>query len=236
MDFASVEAGSLFGPPRNRLDLDDAQLLENLQAVQRQNGIVPDTALQTIEETINTVFGDHLLRFPNFSVEMETGTGKTYVYIRTALELNRRYGLRKFIVVVPSVAVREGVIKSLKITQDHLRALYDNVPYRYTVYDSKSIAKVRQFAQSDCVELLVMTIDSFNKEDNVIRQSTDRLQGATPLFLVQASRPVLISGRTSEYGERGPHSGAREPTSADGAALFGDPSEPLQPGLSADAI
>ena len=125
---------------------------------------------------------------------METGTGKTYVYIRTALELNRRYGLRKFIVVVPSVAVREGVIKSLKITQDHLRALYDNVPYRYTVYDSKSIAKVRQFAQSDCVELLVMTIDSFNKEDNVIRQSTDRLQGATPLFLVQASRPVLISG------------------------------------------
>jgi type III restriction enzyme len=192
MDFASVEAGSLFGPPRNRLDLDDAQLLENLQAVQRQNGITPDTVLQTIEETINTVFGDHLLRFPNFSVEMETGTGKTYVYIRTALELNRRYGLRKFIVVVPSVAVREGVIKSLKITQDHLRALYDNVPYRYTVYDSKSIAKVRQFAQSDCVELLVMTIDSFNKEDNVIRQSTDRLQGATPLFLVQASRPVLI--------------------------------------------
>ncbi len=150
---------------RNRLDLDDAQLLENLQAVQRGNGIAPDATLQTIEDTIHTVFGDHLLRFPNFSVEMETGTGKTYVYIRTALELNRRYGLRKFIVVVPSVAVREGVIKSLKITQDHLRALYDNVPYRYTVYDSKSIAKVRQFAQSDCVELLVMTIDSFNKED-----------------------------------------------------------------------
>jgi type III restriction enzyme len=192
VDFASADASSLFGPLRNRLDLDDAQLLENLQAVQRQNGVAPDTALQTIEETINTVFGDHQLRFPNFSVEMETGTGKTYVYIRTALELNRRYGLRKFIVVVPSVAIREGVIKSLKITQDHLRALYDNVPYRYTVYDSKSIAKVRQFAQSDCVELLVMTIDSFNKEDNVIRQSTDRLQGATPLYLVQASRPILI--------------------------------------------
>src|SRR5207245_4014577 len=168
------------------------QLLENLQTVQRQNGITPDTTLQTIEETINTVFGDHLLRFPNFSVEMETGTGKTYVYIRTALELNRLYGLRKFIIVVPSVAVREGVIKSLKITQDHLRALYDNVPYRYTVYDSKSITKVWQFAMSDCVELLVMTVDSFNKEDNVIRQSTDRLQGATPLFLVQAARPVLI--------------------------------------------
>jgi type III restriction enzyme len=192
VDFAAAGPGDLFGPVRNRLDLSDAQLLENLQAVQTQNGITPDTALQTIGETIQTVFGDHELRFPNFSVEMETGTGKTYVYIRTALELHRRYGLRKFIVVVPSVAVREGVIKSLKITENHLRALYDNVPYRYTVYDSKSIAKVRQFAQSDCVELLVMTIDSFNKEDNVIRQSMDRLQGATPLFLVQAARPVLI--------------------------------------------
>src|SRR4029077_4332666 len=63
---------------------------------------------------------------------------------------------------------------------------------RFSSYDSKSIAKVRQFAQSDCVELLVMTIDSFNKDDNVIRQSTDRLQGATPLFLIQAARPVLI--------------------------------------------
>ena len=115
----------------------------------------PDESLQCIEEAV---------RFPNFSVEMETGTGKTYVYLRTALELHRRYGLRKFIVVVPSVAVREGVLKSLKITQDHLRGLYDNVPYRFTVYDSRSIGKVRQFAQSDCVELLIMTIDSFNNE------------------------------------------------------------------------
>jgi len=192
VDFAAPSAGSLFAPVRNRLDLDEAQLLENLQAVQGGNGIASDAALQTIEDTIQTVLGEHHVKFPNFSVEMETGTGKTYVYIRTALELNRRYGLRKFIVVVPSVAVREGVIKSLKITQDHLRALYDNVPYRYTVYDSKSIAKVRQFAQSDCVELLVMTIDSFNKEDNVIRQSRDSLQGEVPLFLVQAARPVLI--------------------------------------------
>ena len=191
-DFATAEPGSMFAPVRNRLDLDEKQLIENMQAVQKLNGLTPEQALQTIDDTIPTGFGPLEIRFPNFSVEMETGTGKTYVYVRTALELNRRYGLRKFIVVVPSVAIREGVIKTLKITQDHMRALYDNVPYRYTVYDSKSIAKVRQFAQSDCVELLVMTIDSFNKEDNVIRQSTDRLQGSTPLFLVQSARPVLI--------------------------------------------
>lgn len=192
VEFAPVALGPLFGSVTNRLDLDEDQLLQNLQTVQDTNGIVRDKELQWIEEMIRVAGGDQTVRFANFSVEMETGTGKTYVYLRTALELNRRYGFRKFIVVVPSVAVREGVIKTLKMTQEHLRALYDNVPYRYTVYDSKNIAKVRQFAQSDCVELLVMTIDSFNKEENVIRQSTDRLQGATPLFLVQSVRPILI--------------------------------------------
>src|SRR5262245_51940280 len=186
------EWGQVFNAVANRLDLGVDQLLANLHAVQQRNALPLDAKLECIEETIRTASGDKTARFPNFSVEMETGTGKTYVYLRTALELHRRYGLRKFIVVVPSVAVREGVLKSLKITQDHLRSLYDNVPYRYTVYDSKSIGKVRQFAQSDCVELLVMTIDSFNKDDNVIRQSTDRLQGATPIYLVQSARPVLI--------------------------------------------
>jgi type III restriction enzyme len=192
VDFVVADLGPMFGAATNRLDLREEQLVHNLRLVQQTNGIPVDSSLQWIEEVIRTASGDQQVRFVNFSVEMETGTGKTYVYLRTALELNRRYGLRKFIVVVPSVAVREGVIKTLRITQEHLRGLYDNVPYRYTVYDSKSITKVRQFAHSDCVELMVMTIDSFNKEDNVIRQSTDRLQGATPLFMVQSARPVLI--------------------------------------------
>lgn len=192
IDYSAFQFGELFSPLANRIDLDERQLLANLRSVQQRIALPLDVKLELIEETIRTARGEEIARFANFSVEMETGTGKTYVYIRTALELHRRYGLRKFIVVVPSVAVREGVLKSLKITQEHLRALYDNVPYRYTVYDSKNIGKVRQFAQSDCVELLVMTIDSFNKDDNVIRQSTDRLQGTTPIYLVQAARPVLI--------------------------------------------
>ena len=192
LNFGTFQLGEIFSPVANRLDLEEAQVLANLQAVQKRHAIPEDEQLEWIGERVRTATGEQAVRFANFSVEMETGTGKTYVYIRTALELHRRYGMRKFIIVVPSVAVREGVLKSLKITQQHLRALYDNVPYRYTVYDSRSIAKVRQFAQSDCVELLVMTIDSFNKDDNVIRQSTDRLQGATPIHLVQATRPVLI--------------------------------------------
>src|SRR5262249_43257722 len=145
LDWSHVSTGELFGPVCNRLDLTEEQLFANLRAVQARN--LPekdrDDALRAIEDDIPAAAGLTEARFPNFSIEMETGTGKTYVYVRTALELNRRYGLRKFIVVVPSVAVREGVLQTLKITQDHLRALYDNVPYRYTVYDSRSIAKVR---------------------------------------------------------------------------------------------
>ena len=176
----------------NRLDLDEARLLTNLQTVQRGNGIRPDGKLDCIEQTINTNGGQRQVRFPNFSVEMETGTGKTYVYIRTILELFRRYGMRKFIVVVPSVAVREGVLKTLRITEKHLKALYGNPVYRYYVYDSGNLSQVRQFAQTDSVEVMVMTIDSFNKASNVIRQSRDQLQGETPIHMVQAARPILI--------------------------------------------
>ena len=176
----------------NRLELGEADLLENLGNVQRLNGIRPDRCLECIEEAIPTVDGEKSVRFPNFSIEMETGTGKTYVYVRTALELLHRYGMRKFIVVVPSVAIREGVLKTLQITERHFLELYGNPVYRYYKYDSANLTQVRQFAQTNSVEIMVMTLDSFNKASNVIRQSTDRLQGETPLFLVQAARPVLI--------------------------------------------
>ena len=176
----------------NKLDLDDGRLLENLTAVQERNGLPTDRELAFIGGDIETASGPKQAKFPNFSVEMETGTGKTYVYLRTALELSRRYGMRKFIIVVPSVAIREGVLKTLQVTHSHLREIYDNLAYRYYVYDSDSISQVRQFALSDSVEFMIMTIDSFNKASNVIHQSTDRLQGETPVHLVQAARPVLI--------------------------------------------
>ena len=185
-------ARASFAAIANRLDLDDEALLKNLQTVQTTNNLANDAALQCIEAEIESVEGIKTVRFSNFSVEMETGTGKTYVYIRTALELYRRYGWRKFITVVPSVAVREGVLKTLEVTEKHLRELYGNLPYRYYAYDSYNLSQVRQFALSDGVEIMVMTIDSFNKASNVIRQTTDRLQGETPIHLVQATRPILI--------------------------------------------
>ena len=184
--------GTLLAAVPNRIDLDDETLLKNLQLIQAQNNLDTDMSLEYIEEKIDTVTGEKTARFPNFSVEMETGTGKTYVYLRTILELYRSYGLRKFIVVVPSVAVREGVLKTLEITTKHFGELYDNIPYRYYAYDSANLAQVRQFTLSDSAEIMVMTIDSFNKATNVIRQTTDRLQGETPIHLVQATRPILI--------------------------------------------
>ncbi len=181
-----------FAAVPNFLNLSEETLLHNLQTVQEQQKISPDDALNCIEADIETAAGAEHVRFANFSIEMETGTGKTYVYIRTALELFRRYRLRKYIIVVPSVAVREGVLKTLQITEKHLKALYENIPYRYYTYDSANLAQVRQFALSDSIEIMVMTIDSFNKASNVINQSTDRLQGETPIHLIQTARPILI--------------------------------------------
>src|ERR1035438_434399 len=183
---------------RNTLNLDMDTLLANLRSLQETNRLELDQDLHYIEDTIAGADGDQQVRFPNFSVEMETGTGKTYVYIRTALELSHKYGLRKFIIVVPSVAIREGVLKSFSMTQRHLKSLYDNLPFRYCVYDSQNLSQVRQFAASDSVEFLIMTIDSFNKalkensKGNVIFRSTDRLQGGTPIHFIQATKPVLI--------------------------------------------
>jgi type III restriction enzyme len=187
-----IPEGGSFAVVANRLDLSENDLLNNLRAVQADQGIGQDAALVRIEETIDGLTGAQMVRFPNFSVEMETGTGKTYVYLRTALELYQRYGLRKFIIVVPSVAVREGVLKTLQVTRRHLAGLYANPPYRYYVYDSSRLAQVRQFTLSDGIEIMVMTIDSFNKSVNVIRQYADGMQGERPIHLIQTTRPVLI--------------------------------------------
>jgi type III restriction enzyme len=118
--------GASFQAIANRLDLDESAILANLRNVQDAGGITPEAKLETIEAEIETVSGAKQARFPNFSIEMETGTGKTYVYLRTALDLFTRFGLRKFIVVVPSIAVREGVLKTLRITDKHLKEFYGN--------------------------------------------------------------------------------------------------------------
>ena len=191
-DLTFTSEGSFAVMP-NRLSIINDTLLRNLQALQRDNRVTVDDILKTISAEIETDTGRQAIQFPNFSVEMETGTGKTYVYIRTALELAQRYGMRKFIIVVPTVAVREGVLKTLEITKTHLSELYGNMPYRYTDYASGSISRLRHFAESNVVEFLIMTLASFNKDANIIRQKDrDQTYGIPPIFLVQRARPILI--------------------------------------------
>lgn len=181
-----------FAAISNKLDIDENLILSNLKKVQNDSGIPSDDSLIYIEEEIDTAEGRKKICFPNFSVEMETGTGKTYVYLRTILELFKAYGQRKFIIVVPNVAIREGVLKTLKMTKKHFVEQYENTPYRFNVYDSSKLTLIRQFALSDSIEIMIMTIDSFNKAANVIRLTTDRLQGETPIHLIQETRPILI--------------------------------------------
>ncbi|WP_431202257.1 DEAD/DEAH box helicase family protein [Bradyrhizobium betae] len=173
----------------NRLDLGDDALLENLHKVQNENRLASDASLSVINQAIELYEGDGFARFPNFSIEMETGTGKTYVYLRTILSLACKYGLTKFIIVVPSVAVREGVLKTIQQTKNHFATLPSLPPFHHSVYAAQP-GQIRNFAGSNAVEIMIMTIDAFSREQNVIRKP---LEGNAPVIhLLQAVRPVLI--------------------------------------------
>ena len=176
----------------NALALPLEKLLENLRAIQLRNDIEAEeeAAMQTWGLT-DPVNGQER-EVPHFSVEMETGTGKTYVYLRTIFELYARYGFSKFIIVVPSVAIREGVLKNIDVTKDHFRALYGLEPEHF-VYDAKRPGRLRQFATANTLQVMVMNIDAFRKADsNVIYKESDKLSGRQPIEFVQAARPIVI--------------------------------------------
>ncbi|MBC7622168.1 MAG: DEAD/DEAH box helicase family protein [Aeromicrobium sp.] len=182
----------------NRLTLLDDQLAKNLSDTQLRNGLPPTSAAQ--------LTGD-------FTVEMETGTGKTYVYLRTAFELNKRYGFTKFVIVVPSVAIKEGVNKTLEITRDHFESLYPGAKgYEFFQYDSQKLGQVRNFATSPNVQVMVITVGAINKfgdEDeaaaeesdetkrrekskNVMYRASEKTGGEKPIDLVRATHPIII--------------------------------------------
>jgi len=160
----------------NNLVLSGEQILHNLQGVQAKNEI----------NVLDKLDGMH------FSVEMETGTGKTYVYLRSIYELNKLYGFKKFVIVVPSVAIREGVLKNLEITHEHFQTLYDNVPVNFQVYDSTKVSTLRGFATNNNIEVLVINIDSFAKDENIINKPNDKLNGQKPVEFIQATNPIVI--------------------------------------------
>lgn len=158
----------------------DDVLLKNLNNIQLKNHLPPSPVLDSHD----------------FTVEMETGTGKTYVYLRTMLELNKRFGMSKFIIVVPSVAIKEGVYKTLQITEEHFKSLYAGIPYEYYLYDSAKPADVRNFATSSVMQIMIMTVGAINKKDvNKLYQSSEKTTVDDldkPIDLIRATRPIII--------------------------------------------
>ncbi len=180
----------------NQRVITDEQWLKNLRDVQREQQLPESEQLEILRDDDGNAIAD----FPNFTVEMETGTGKTYVYLRTVHELHRTYGFKKFVIVVPSVAIREGVLKSLQITREHFQTLYDFERVEFTVYDSTRVNQLRNFALSDALQILVINIDAFAKDSdetsnarrqgNVINQR--RETGIRPIEFIQATSPIVI--------------------------------------------
>ncbi|WP_296853436.1 type III restriction-modification system endonuclease [uncultured Methanobrevibacter sp.] len=167
------------------IDEDHIDILENLRQVQSHNKLAPSESLSSLD----------------FNIEMETGTGKTYVYLKTIFELNKEYGFTKFIIVVPSLAIKEGVNKTIEITKEHFEGLYDNVPYNYFVYDSSKLEQIRDFAVSSTIQIMIINIDSFNKsftdpskekKANIIHRVQEDLSGYKPIDLLAETNPIVI--------------------------------------------
>jgi len=183
-DQKALEFGSDLGIG-NRLRLLDEDIHKNVRNIQLRNGLAPSEAMDGL----------------NFTVEMETGTGKTYVYLRSIFELNRLYGFTKFIIVVPSIAIKEGVNKALEMTEEHFRGLYQNIQFDYFVYDSQKLGQVRNFATSDYIQIMVINIDAFRRsftdpkkenKANIIHRPHDRMTGNRPIEFIQATNPIVI--------------------------------------------
>lgn len=169
----------------NRVVYQPSKMLENVQQIQIEQGI-------PVSEQLDKPF-------PQFNIEMETGTGKTFVYLKSILELNRSYGFTKFVIVVPSVAIKEGVMKTLEMTKDYFKAQNNGIIYRSFMYDSSRLNEVRDFAQSEDIEIMVINIQAFSKgkknTDNmniIYRNDMDSLFGIAPIELISETNPIVI--------------------------------------------
>lgn len=162
----------------NGIDIPKEALFKNAQKIQIENGITPSYNQQD--------------SFPQFNIEMETGTGKTFVYVKTILELHKLYGFTKFVILVPSVAILEGVRKTFETTADFFHGQYNGEVYNAFVYNSDRPNDVSGFASSSNIEIMIINIQKFNRDDTKFKQPTEALQGVAPIELVQQTNPILI--------------------------------------------
>lgn len=170
------------------VELDGKRLLDNIRDIQVRNQIVPSTALASGHGVVN------------LDIEMETGTGKTYVYIKTMFELNKQYGWSKFIIVVPSVAIREGVAKSFRMLEDHFMEHYGKKA-RWFVYNSSNLNQLDQFSQDSGISAMIINTQAFaaslkeggrSKESRIIYSKRDEFGSRRPIDVIAANRPIII--------------------------------------------
>lgn len=165
--------------------LTSAQLLNNVHTVQRSRNLPLSAKLEDSKAAP---------RVPNLDVEMETGTGKTYVYIKTIMELYKRYGWSKYIIVVPSVAIREGVQKSFDVTAEHFQQIYGTKP-RSFVYNSSQLHELERFSSDAGVQVMIINIQAFNssgKDNRRIYDVLDDFQSRRPIDVIKANQPIVI--------------------------------------------
>ena len=178
------------------VELSDEQLLQNIQKLQNENNIKMSTSLVKA------------LGKCSLDIEMETGTGKTYVYIKTMFELNKRYGWSKFIVVVPSIAIREGVKKSFEITADHFMEHYGKKA-RFFIYNSSNLNQLDNFSSSSGINVMIINTQAFasslkedgkSKEAKIIYSKRDEFGSRRPIDVIKANRPILILDEPQKMG------------------------------------
>ena len=166
----------------NKLVLDEDDILENLQKVQKENHLKPCQKLKDNEF--------------NFAIEMETGTGKTYVYLKTIFELCKNYGFKKYIILVPSVAIKEGVLSSLRMLKSHFEYHYPAFPSNSFQYSSDRLNELMNFARSDKIEIMVMTIQSLDSDNKVLNTTNqkhlEKTAGVKPIHIIDRTNPIVI--------------------------------------------
>lgn len=164
------------------IQIDDMDALKNIQSIQMKSNLAVGDSLS---KTLSPL---------DLDVEMETGTGKTYVYIRTMFELNKLYGFSKFIVMVPSIAIREGVKKSFEQTQEHFMSIYGKKA-RFFIYNSSNLTEIDNFAKDSAIEVMIINIQAFNtrgKDGRKIYEELDEFQSRRPIDVIKKTRPILI--------------------------------------------
>lgn len=176
------------GYKNETIELTDEQLLDNIQTLQSQNNIKLSASL--VKD----------LGRCSLDIEMETGTGKTYVYIKTMFELNKKYGWSKFIVVVPSIAIREGVKKSFEITADHFMEHYGKKA-RFFIYNSSNLNQLDNFSSSSGINVMIINTQAFasslkedgkSKEARIIYSKRDEFGSRRPIDVIKANRPIIF--------------------------------------------